>query len=71
MRQALPILLIVIGLAIVGYGLMEKDDKQASIELGDAEIQLGKKDSAFSPYFIIGGIAAIAGVVILVSGRKG
>lgn len=70
MRSALPIILIVVGLAIVGYGLVQKDEKQASIELGDAEIQLGKKDSFFSPYFIIGGIAAIAGLVIMVSGRK-
>jgi hypothetical protein len=70
MRSALPIILIVVGLAIVGYGLVQKDEKQASIELGDAEIELGKKDSFFSPYFIIGGIAAIAGIVIMVSGRK-
>jgi hypothetical protein len=71
MRSALPIIHIVVGLAIVGYGLVQKDEKQASIELGDAEIELGKKDSFFSPYFIIGGIAAIAGLVIMVSGRKG
>jgi hypothetical protein len=70
MRSALPIILIVVGLAIVGYGLVQKDEKQASIELGDAEIELGKKDSFFSPYFIIGGIAAIAGIVIMASGRK-
>jgi len=70
MRNALPTILLVVGLAIVGYGLVQKDEKQASIELGDAEIQLGKKDSFFSPYFIIGGIAAIAGLVMLVSARK-
>lgn len=70
MRKPLPIILFVVGLAIVGYGLVQKEEKQASIELGDAEIQLGKKDSFFSPYFIIGGIAAIAGLVMLVGGRK-
>ena len=70
MRKALPIILLIAGLAIIGYGLVQKDDQQASIELGDAEIQLGKKDSAFSPYFIIGGIAAVAGLVILFTGKK-
>ena len=38
---------------------------------GKTEINIGKKDSVFSPYFIIGGIAAIAGLVLLVTGRKG
>jgi hypothetical protein len=70
MRNALPTILLVVGLAIIGYGLVQKDDKQTSIELGDAEIQLGKKDSFFSPYFIIGGIVAAAGLVIMLTGRK-
>lgn len=70
MRNALPIILLVLGLAIVGYGLVQKDEKQASIGIGDAEVQLGKKDSFFSPYFIVGGIAAIAGIVMMVSARK-
>ena len=70
MRKALPTILLVVGLAIIGYGLIQKDEKQASIELGDAEIQLGKKDSFFSPYFIIGGIVAAAGLVIMLTGRK-
>ncbi len=70
MRNALPTILLVVGLAIIGYGLIQKDEKQASIELGDTEIQLGKKDSFFSPYFIIGGLAAAAGLVIMLTGRK-
>ena len=60
MKKGLPIILLVIGLAVIGYGLMEKDKGQASIDLGKTEINIGKKDSVFSPYFIIGGIAAIA-----------
>ena len=71
MKKGLPIILLVIGLAVIGYGLMEKDKGQASIDLGKTEINIGKKDSVFSPYFIIGGIAAIAGVVLLATGRKG
>ncbi|MBK6944506.1 MAG: hypothetical protein IPH21_07415 [Flavobacteriales bacterium] len=71
MKKGLPIILLVIGLAVIGYGLMEKDKGQASIDLGKTEINIGKKDSVFSPYFIIGGIAAIAGLVLLVTGRKG
>ncbi len=71
MKKGLPIVLFVIGLAVIGYGLMEKDKGQASIDLGKTEINIGKKDSVFSPYFIIGGIAAIAGLVLLVTGRKG
>jgi len=71
MKKGLPIILLVIGLAVIGYGLVEKDKGQASIDLGKTEINIGKKDSVFSPYFIIGGIAAIAGLVLLVTGRKG
>ncbi|MBK9177474.1 MAG: DUF3185 domain-containing protein [Flavobacteriales bacterium] len=70
MRKALPILLLVAGLGIVGYGLMEKDDKQATIDLGRTEIQLGEKDSVFSPYFIVGGILAAVGLVLLLRGGK-
>jgi hypothetical protein len=70
MRNALPITLLVIGLLIVGYGLIQKDDQQATLDLGKTEIQLGKKDSAFSPFFIVGGIAAIAGLVLLMRGSK-
>lgn len=71
MKNALPMVLLVIGLAVIGYGLIEKDDSQATIDLGKTEIDIGKKDSAFSPYFIIGGIAAVAGVVMLAIGKKG
>ncbi len=70
MRKTLPIVLLIAGLAIIGYGLIEKDDKQTHVDLGVAEVNLGKKDSVFTPYFIIGGIAAVAGLVLLVSGRK-
>ena len=70
MRKALPTILLIAGLAIIGYGFMEKDDKQTDVDLGVAEITLGEKDSTFSPYFIIGGILAAAGLVLLVSGRK-
>jgi hypothetical protein len=70
MRKALPILLLAAGLAIVGYGLLQKDEQQATIDLGSTEIQLGEKDSAFSPFFIAGGILAAVGVVLMVrSGR--
>lgn len=71
MKNTLPFVVLVIGLAIIGYGLLEKDEGQASIEIGKTEIDIGKKDSAFSPYFIIGGIAAAAGAVLLAVRKKG
>ena len=70
MRKTISILLLVGGLLTVAYGLMEKDDKQSTVDLGIAEVKVGEKDSAFSPYFIVGGIAAVAGLVLLVAGRK-
>jgi hypothetical protein len=70
MRRGIAIILLLIGAAVVIYGLNEKDKGQASLDLGKTEINIGKKDSAFSPYFIMGGIVALAGVVMLVRGRK-
>jgi hypothetical protein len=70
MKRGIAILLLVIGCAVIIYGLSEKDEGQASIDLGKTEIDVGKKDSAFSPYFIIGGIAAVAGIVLLATGTK-
>jgi hypothetical protein len=70
MRKALPLILLIAGLAIVGYGLKEKDAQQATIDLGNTEIQLGKKDSVFSPYFLLGGILAAAGLVLLLKGNR-
>ncbi len=70
MRRGIAIILLLIGAAVVIYGLNEKDKGQASLDLGKTEINIGKKDSAFSPYFIVGGIVALAGVVMLVRGRK-
>ena len=70
MKRGMAILLLLIGCAVIIYGLSEKDEGQASIDLGKTEINVGKKDSAFSPYFIIGGIAAIAGIVLLAAGNK-
>ncbi|MBX2981539.1 MAG: hypothetical protein WBB32_08740 [Flavobacteriales bacterium] len=70
MKRGLAIILLLIGCAVIIYGVSEKDKGQASIEIGKAEIDIGKKDSAFSPYFIVGGIAAIAGVVLLAAGGK-
>ena len=70
MNKALPFLLLVAGFAIAGYGLREKDARQATLDLGRTEIQLGEKDSVFSPYFVVGGLAAAAGLVLLLKGRK-
>ncbi|MBK9420153.1 MAG: DUF3185 family protein [Flavobacteriales bacterium] len=70
MKRGIAIILLVFGCTVVIYGLSEKDKGQASIDLGKTEINIGKKDSAFSPYFIVGGIAAIAGIVLLATGGK-
>lgn len=65
MKRGIAIILILVGAAVVIYGLSEKDKKQTSIEIGNTEIDIGKKDSAFSPYYLIGGVVAIAGLVLL------
>ena len=70
MKNTLGTILLVIGIGIVIYGFMRKDDSQAEIGIGNAEIQVGKSDSAFSGYFIIGGIMALAGVVIMATGKR-
>ena len=70
MRRSISTILVVLGIAIIAYGLMKKDDQQATIDLGKTEIDIGKKDSAFNGYFIFGGIAALIGVVMLATGRK-
>jgi hypothetical protein len=71
MRRSLPFILLVAGLLIIGLGYSRKDKGQATIDLGKTEIDIGKPDSAFSGYFILGGLLAIAGVVLLATGRKG
>lgn len=70
MRKALPTLLIIAGLVLVVLGFIRKDEGQAEIDLGRTEITLGKSDSAFSPYFIVGGLLALSGVVLVVSGSR-
>jgi uncharacterized membrane protein YidH (DUF202 family) len=70
MRRSVAIVLLVLGLAIVAYGLMKKDDQQATIDLGKTEIDIGKSDSAFNGYFIFGGLAAVVGLVMLATGKR-
>jgi hypothetical protein len=70
MRRKLALVLLVVGLLITGLGLSRKDKGQATIDLGKTEIDIGKSDSAFSGYFIVGGLVALAGVVLLATGRK-
>ncbi len=72
MNKNIPaILLLVLGLLVIGYGLMKKEDGQATVDLGKTEITLGKSDSAFNGYLIVGGIATVAGLVLLFIQRKG
>jgi hypothetical protein len=70
MKNTVAIILLVLGIGIILYGFIRKDDQQASIGIGNAEIQVGKSDSAFSGYFIVGGLMAVAGVVMMAAGRK-
>jgi hypothetical protein len=71
MRRSLPLILLVAGLLIIGLGYSRKDKGQTTIDLGKTEIDIGKSDSAYSGYFILGGLLAAAGVVLLAAGRKG
>ncbi|MCB9163904.1 MAG: DUF3185 family protein [Flavobacteriales bacterium] len=70
MKNIVPTLLLVGGIAIILFGTMRKDEGQADIDLGATEISIGKSDASFWPYFIVGGVAAAAGLVMLVKGRK-
>jgi len=70
MNKPLPLILMISGLAIIGYGLWKKDDGQAEIDLGRTEITLGKNGSALNMYFSVGGIAATAGLVLMLSTNK-
>lgn len=71
MQRTIGIILVIVGLVVIGLGLTRKDEGQATIDLGKTEIDIGKSDSAFSGYFIVGGVLALAGVVALAVGRKG
>ena len=72
MNKSTPaIVLLVIGLLIIGYGLMRKDEGQATVDLGKTELTLGKSDSAFNGYFIVGSIVAVAGLVLMLAKKKG
>lgn len=71
MNKGIAIVLLIAGLVIIGFGLLRKDEGQAEIDLGKAEITLGKPDSAFNGYFVVGGVAAAAGLVLLAMKRKG
>jgi hypothetical protein len=55
---------------VIIHGLNGKDKGRTSIDLGKSEFDIGKKDSAFSPYFIVGGIAALVGIVLVAAGRS-
>jgi hypothetical protein len=71
MRRSVPFILLVAGLLIIGLGFSRKDKGQTTIDLGKTEIDIGKSDSAFSGYFIVGGLLAVGGIVTLATGRKG
>ncbi len=71
MNKGIAIVLLIAGLVIIGFGLLRKDEGQAEIDLGKTEITLGKPDSAFNGYFVVGGVAAAAGLVLLALKRKG
>ncbi|HRH39619.1 MAG TPA: hypothetical protein PK760_14815, partial [Flavobacteriales bacterium] len=59
------------GLLIIGLGLTRrKRGKRRWIRVKPGSI-VGKSDSAFSGYFTPGGPVALAGVVLLVTGRRG
>ncbi len=70
MKNTIGIILLVLGLGLVIYGLAQKDDQQASIGIGDAELQVGKSDSAFNGYWIFGGVAVVAGIALMAAGKK-
>lgn len=70
MKKMLPTAVLILGLGIVVLGLMRKDDAQATIDLGKTEIDIGTADSAFNGYYIVGGVIAIAGLLLLVRGNR-
>lgn len=71
MKRGLAIIIFLLGCAVIIYGINEKDQGQASVEIGSTEIDIGKSDAAFSPYFVVGGLITLAGLVLLArSGRQ-
>lgn len=70
MKRLIAIILLVIGISVICLGFVRKDEGQAEIDLGNTEITLGKSDDVFSPYFILGGLAAAAGIVLLAKGSR-
>ena len=70
MKNTIAILLLVVGLGLVIYGVVSKEDQQADINIAGAELEVGKSDSAFSGYFIFGGLMAVAGVIMMAAGKR-
>lgn len=70
MKNTIAIILLVLGLGLVIYGLASKEDQQADINIAGAELEVGKSDRAFSGYFIVGGLMAVAGVIMMAAGKR-
>lgn len=62
------ILLIVVGIALIGYWGYQSSQNSESISLGDVELSASKSTSPIPA--VVGGIAFVGGLVIMMSGKK-
>jgi hypothetical protein len=70
MKGPLPIFLIILGLAVIGFGLMQKNRLETDLVRHDVTVAV-PKDRAFTHYFVIGAVIAVAGIAgVAMRGRS-
>jgi hypothetical protein len=62
MKGPWPIFLIILGIAVIGFGMMQQHRLETDLVRHDVTVAV-PKEKAFTHYFIIGGVIAVAGVV--------
>ena len=69
MKGPWPIFLIILGIAVIGFGMMQEHRLETGVVRHNTEVAV-PKDEAFTHYYVIGGVIAIAGMIgIVLRGR--
>jgi hypothetical protein len=61
MKGPLPIFLIILGLAVIGFGMMQKHRLETDLARPDTTVEI-PQDRAFTHYFVIGAVIMVAGI---------